>query len=106
MPEESLDRLHTQQRAVKVLEQLLARIANEKLPVITWTLSSDNSQVALIGTCDSDNADQRHSDFEAWRDALSATELPPEAASGGGTRLKASVIDHYQDVAIALIADV
>lgn len=106
MPEESLDRLHSQQRAVKVLEQLLARIANENLPVITWTLASDNSQVALTGTCDSESADRRRGDFDAWRDALSATELPSEPVGAGGTRLKASVIDNYEDVAIALIADV
>ncbi|MBB6351255.1 hypothetical protein FHU36_007838 [Nonomuraea muscovyensis] len=104
MPEESLDRLHSQQRAAKVLETLLARIANEGLPIITWTISSDASQAILTGTCDAESADQRRSDFEAWREALAATEVS-DVSEGGSTRLRASVTDDYEDLIIALIAE-
>ncbi|MBN6057209.1 hypothetical protein JYK22_35120, partial [Nonomuraea sp. RK-328] len=103
--EESLDRLHSQQRATKILETLLARIANEGLPIITWTISSDASQAILTGTCDAESADQRRSDFEAWREALAATEVPDESGVGNA-RLHASVTDNYEDLTIALVAEV
>lgn len=106
MVEEFRDRLHRQQRAVKVLEQLLGRVANEKLPVISWSMAASASQPALIGRCDAENAADRRKDFEAWRDALAASALPDETDGEGHTRLRASVEDTFQAVTVVLVADV
>lgn len=100
------DALHVQQQAVKVLEQLLARIANESLPVITWTLASSESAAALTGRCDAEDSTRRRSDFEAWREALGAELLPDEMLVDGGSRLHATVADTYADLSVDLIADV
>ncbi|MEU0570871.1 hypothetical protein ABZ297_36505 [Nonomuraea sp. NPDC005983] len=106
MAEASRDQLHVQQRANKVLEQLLARIANEKLPVISWTIASDASGAALTGRCDAEDMSQRREDFEAWREALGVSDQPVEEAFEGGIRLRASVQDNYADLSVALVADI
>ncbi|MBT2225995.1 hypothetical protein [Nonomuraea sp. NEAU-A123] len=102
MAEETPDQIHVQQRAAKVLEKLLARTINEKLPVISWTIASSASQAALTGHCDAGDAEQRRSNFEAWREALTANALSSENA----TRLHATVTDNYADLDIALIAEI
>lgn len=106
MAEESRDQLHRQQRAVKVLEQLLGRVANEKLPVISWSIAGSASQPTLIGRCDAESTAERRNDFEAWREALSATALPGETDVDGRTRLRASVEDTFQAITVVLVADV
>ncbi|NUW33843.1 hypothetical protein HTZ77_20750 [Nonomuraea sp. SMC257] len=106
MVEQSRDRLHRQQRAVKVLEQLLGRVANEKLPVISWSIAGSAAQPALIGRCDAENATDRRNDFEAWREALAASALPDEADSEGRIRLRASVEDTFEAITVVLVADV
>lgn len=101
MAEESSDQIHLQQRAAKVLEQLLARTINEKLPVISWTIASSASQAVLTGHCDAENAEQRRSDFEVWREAIAANAISSENSA----RLRATATDNYADLDIALIAD-
>ncbi|MEV4371312.1 hypothetical protein AB0J71_29865 [Nonomuraea sp. NPDC049637] len=106
MPDkESLDKLHVQQRAADELRDLLARIVNEDLPVISWSIQSDPRETALIGTCDAGNAETRRRDFEAWREALNATMLSSETHSDGGEGLRASVTDNYADLTIMIKAD-
>ncbi|MEU1385816.1 MULTISPECIES: hypothetical protein [unclassified Nonomuraea] len=102
---ESLDKLHVQQRAADELRTLLARIVNEDLPVISWSIRSDPRETALIGTCDVGSAETRRRDFEAWRVALNATMLTSETRGDGGEQLRASVTDNYADLTIMLIAD-
>nr|WP_055506802.1 hypothetical protein [Nonomuraea pusilla] len=104
MPEATRDLLHRQQRAAKVLGQLLGRAVNEKLPAISWAIAGSPSHPALAGNCDADDAADRRRDFEAWRDALAAGVLPEEVDAEGRTRLRASVTDTYEDITIELVA--
>lgn len=100
------DQLHLQQRTVEALRDLLARIENENLPIISWSIHSNPAREALTGTCDAGDSDQRRQHFEAWREALNANPLPNETTSEGVTRLRAVVTDNYLDLYITLVADV
>lgn len=101
-----LDQLHVQQRTMEALRDLLSRIENEDLPVVTWKIASSPSATPLTAVCDLGDTDKRRRGFEEWCDALGATQLPDEVSSQGGTRLRARVMDNYLDLPIDLIADV
>ncbi|MFC4007954.1 hypothetical protein ACFOY2_12025 [Nonomuraea purpurea] len=98
--------VHLQQRTVEALTGLLARITNEGLPVISWSIHSNPAKEALTGTCDAGNTDKRRKDFEVWRQAINAERLPDETNAEGATRLRAEVTDNYLGLSIALTADV
>ncbi|GAA1021466.1 hypothetical protein Aple_073680 [Acrocarpospora pleiomorpha] len=100
------EQLHRQQQAVKVLGQLLARVANEKLPIIAWRISSAQSESILTGHCEAVDPIQRQRDFEAWREAISAEPWPNGIKHERGVRLHASVVDHYEEVTITLTAEI
>ncbi|MEO3871314.1 hypothetical protein ABGB18_21080 [Nonomuraea sp. B12E4] len=101
-----LDQLHLQQRAVDELRNLLARISNEDLPIITWAVHSSAAKAALTGFCDTGDAQQRRRDFEIWREAINADLQPSETKGESGTRLIATVRDNYLDLSIDIVADV
>lgn len=101
-----IEQLHVQQQTMEALRDLLARIANEKLPITTWVIASSPSATPLTAICDIGDADKRRRDFEVWCDALAATKLADEGNGQGGTRLRARVMDNYLDLPIDLIADV
>ncbi|MEV0383392.1 hypothetical protein [Nonomuraea sp. NPDC050643] len=101
-----LDQLHLQQRTVDALRDLLARISNENLPLITWSIHSAPAKAALTGVCDAEDSEQRRADFETWREALNAEMQPSKTEGESGTRLLATGRDNYLDLSIDIIADV
>jgi hypothetical protein len=101
-----LDQLRVQQRAMEALRDLLSRVENEDLPVVTWIFASSPSASPLTAVCESGDADKRRRDFEKWCDALGAARLADEMRGQGGIRLRARVMDTYLDLSIDLVADV
>ncbi|TDB97421.1 hypothetical protein E1267_39830 [Nonomuraea longispora] len=101
-----MDQLHLQQRAIDALRDLLARISNEDLPVITWAVHSSPDKAALSGFCDAEDSQQRRMDFEVWREALYAERQPMKAEGESGSRLIATVQDNYLDLSIEIIAEI
>lgn len=104
MHEETQQQRQTQQRAYKVLGQMIERGERENLPVISWALSSTNTQAILTGNCDAVDPIQRQADFEAWRKSIGAEAWPNGIRSEAGIRLSASTVDRSEEVTVTLSA--
>ncbi|HEY2579784.1 MAG TPA: hypothetical protein VGI74_26025 [Streptosporangiaceae bacterium] len=92
-----------QDRAYRVLGQLLERAAAANLPAIDWTVTACGSRV--LGRCTAfPGPGQRRADFEAWRAEL-GTEANEAAASREVTRLAARAEREEGQVTVEVVAD-
>ena len=92
-----------QQRALRVLAELLDRAAAQNLPAIDWRLAAFEAR--LIGRCTAfPGPGRRRADFEAWRAVLGA-DATEEHADGQPARLIAQAERDNGRVTIEIVAD-
>jgi hypothetical protein len=92
-----------QQRAHRVLGELLEAAAAHGLPGIDWTIAADGTR--LTGRCTAYTAPgRRRADFEAWR-ALLGADTSEGSADGQTARLTAIAQRDNGLVSIEIIAD-
>jgi hypothetical protein len=99
------EQLDLQRQAYEVLGHMLEWTGRERLPVISWKVSDAKSGPTLTGECSATDPIERHSDFDAWRTALSAEEWPNGIRRDGCLHLHTSVAD-YEGVTIVIFADI
>lgn len=92
-----------QQRANRVLGELLDTAAAQGLPLIDWTIAADGTR--LTGRCTAYTAPgRRRADFEAWSALLSA-DASEGTADGQTARLTALAERDEGQLTIEIIAD-
>lgn len=92
-----------QQRAHRVLGELLDRAAAQNLPAIEWRLAAFEAR--LFGRCTAyPEPGRRRADFEAWQAMLGA-EATEETDNGQTVRLTAHAERDEGLVAIEIAAD-
>jgi hypothetical protein len=92
-----------QQRANRVLGELLDTAATQGLPLIDWTIAADGTR--LTGRCTAYTAPgRRRADFEAWSTLLGA-DATEGTADGQTTRLAALAERGNGQLTIEIIAD-
>jgi hypothetical protein len=100
---EQLQQLSEQQRAHRVLGELLGQAQELSLPAIEWRLAAFEAR--LTGRCTAfPGPGQRRADFEAWRAVLGADAVE-DASDGQTVRLTATTQHDETLVTIEITAD-
>ncbi|GAA2414529.1 hypothetical protein GCM10010404_85810 [Nonomuraea africana] len=100
------DRLDWQQRSHAVLGRLLQLAKDQDLPVISWTITDAGAGPLIVGNCYTTDPIQRQRDFDAWVNAVDATEWPNGIHRDGVLKLHAHR-EHYDGlVSVSITAEI
>ncbi|MGW5689142.1 hypothetical protein [Nonomuraea sp. NPDC003754] len=103
---DTTERLERQQECHATLGRLLQLAKAGGLPVIAWTITDAGAEPLIVGNCYASDPIQRQRDFEAWVNALGATEWPNGIHREGVMRLHAHRERYDDEVSVSLTAEI